>query len=316
MEILFTFLANEKYQNEFANDFPNETFSYYKNIEQAKEHLDKADVLVTYGEDLTAELIEQATNLKWIMVVSAGMEKMPFDAIEKKGLIVTNARGIHKIPMAEYTISMMLQTYRQAKTLIEQEKSEIWNRKVKMQELHGKTIAIIGVGAIGGEIARLAKAFNMKTLGVNRSGQEVNHVDEIYQLHEIDKILPRADFVVSVLPSTKETRHILTEHHFTIMKESAVFINIGRGNVVKEEILIEALKENKISHAVLDVFETEPLPSNHVFWSLENVTVTPHISGISQLYLPRSFEIFKANLQAYVTGNGKLINQIDVTRGY
>lgn len=316
MFILSTFLLKEEMQNELREMFPDETFSFYKGMENAKEHLGKSEILLTYGEDLTPELIEQAHQLKWIMVVSAGMEKMPFDAIDKRGILVTNARGIHKIPMAEYTISMMLQTYRQAKVLTEQEKSCVWNRKVNMQEIHGKTILIIGAGAIGGEIARLAKAFSMKTIGINRSGKAVEYVDKIVTLTKLDEVLPEADFVVNVLPSTKETTHILTENHFELMKETAVFINIGRGNVVSEQILIDALKQKKIAHAVLDVFETEPLPSDHIFWKLENVTVTPHLSGISKLYLPRAMEIFKENLKRYKQGETLFINQIDVKRGY
>lgn len=315
MFILCTFYAKEKLQDELQTTFPDETFSFHKNMESAREYLNKAEVLVTYGEDLTPELIEEAHQLKWIMVVSAGMEKMPFEAIHKKGILVTNARGIHKIPMAEHTISMMLQTYRNAKALIEQEKEGIWKRQ-RMQELHGQTIVIIGAGAVGGEIARLAKAFNMRTIGINRSGKEVDNVDEIYPLNQLAEVLPRADFIVSVLPSTKETTHVLTEEHFNVMKESAVFINIGRGSVIKEQILIDALLNHKIAHAVLDVFESEPLPSDHLFWNLENVTVTPHLSGISRLYLPRSMEIFKENLKVYKQGSMDFINQIDVIRGY
>lgn len=316
MFILGTFLAKDKYLNDLRMNFPDETFSFHKGIENAREYLGKAEVLVTYGEDLTPELIEEAHQLKWIMVMSAGMDKMPFEAIDEKGILVTNARGIHKTPMAEYTISMMLQTYRQAKALIEQEKNEIWNRRVKMQELHGKTIVVIGAGAIGGEIARLANAFSMKTIGVNRSGRLVDNFDKIVTITHLEDVLSEADFVVSVLPSTKETRHVLTEKHFDVMKETAVFINIGRGSVVSEQVLIDALTQHKIGHAVLDVFETEPLSSEHIFWKLENVTVTPHISGISRYYLPRAMEVFKENLTISKQDRTDYINQIDVKRGY
>nr|WP_311380680.1 NAD(P)-dependent oxidoreductase [Bacillus sp. ISL-78] len=120
--------------------------------------------------------------MKWIMVMSAGMELMPFNAIEERGIMVTNARGIHKIPMAEYTIGMLLQYEKKLKLLMKNEKEELWNRKIEVGELNGKTMLIMGVGAIGGEVARLGKAFGMKTIGMNRSGKPVESIDHLYVL--------------------------------------------------------------------------------------------------------------------------------------
>jgi phosphoglycerate dehydrogenase-like enzyme len=316
MNIVSTLLPTKEIENQLKIEFPNENFHFYKGMKNILHLLPEADVLITYGEDLTPELIQQANHLKWIMVMSAGMEKMPFKAIKNKGILVTNVRGIHKIPMGEYVISMMLQVSRQAKVLFNNEKNRIWDRKVRVNELHGKTIGILGVGAIGGEIARLAKAFHMRTLGVNRSGRDVEYVDKVYTTDQIDIVLRESDYIVSVLPSTPETKYLLKEEHFDLMKNTAVFINIGRGDVVKEEVLIQALKESKISHAVLDVFEQEPLPSDHIFWQMENVTVTPHLSGITKNYLPRAFEIFIHNLHIFKQGQGDYLNVVNLDRGY
>lgn len=316
MIIISSFKISDEKQDELRREFPQGDFRIYQDIHSAQESLSQAEILLTYGEDLTPEHIREAQSLKWIMVVSAGLEKMPFEAIRERGIMVTNAKGIHRIPMAEYTMSMILQTARNSKTIIENEKNHKWDRSVKMVELHGQTVLILGVGAIGGEIARLAKAFNMKTLGINTSGRPVDFVDEVYTMECLDEIIGKADIIVSVLPSTGDTKHLLKASHFDKMNSHAVFINIGRGDLVKEEVLLEALTQQKLAHAVLDVFETEPLPSDHPFWEMENVTVTPHFSSITKNYLPRAFEIFEHNLKVYLKGEQDFRNIIDPSRGY
>lgn len=317
MLVLSTIIPSEELMKKMNITFPHETFKFFRRMSVAQNELKDADILITYGEDLNPELIEVAKNLKWIMVMSAGLDQMPFTAIKEKGILVTNARGIHKIPMAEYTISMMLQIIKQNKRFIEQQSQHLWNRTgFQTGELHGKTIGIIGVGAIGGEIARLAKAFNMKVLGVNRSGKPHEYTDQMFQVSELEKFLPKPDFIVSVLPSTNETKHLLSEKHFDLMKKDAVFINIGRGDLVQDGVIIDAVKSNKISHVVLDVFEQEPLPSNHPFWGIEQITVTPHFSSKTDMYLPRSFDIFEKNFHILKQGGTEFINKIDLERGY
>lgn len=316
MFILSSAKIKQSVQEQLISANPEQAFLFCKNMDEAKEHLAKADILITLGEDLTPELVEMAANLKWINVISAGLDQMPFKILDDKGILVTNARGIHKIPMAEYTIAMMLQVSRSTKQLIANEQRGKWDRTVKMNEISGKTIGILGVGAIGGEIARLAKAFNMKVVGMNRSGNPVENVDEIYQADHVMGVLSQADFVVSVLPSTKATYHFLREEHFKTMKPSAIFINIGRGSTVNEDDLINALEQGYLHHAVLDVMDQEPLPENHPFWSMEKVTVTPHLSGISKQYQPRAIAIFQENLAKFLTNDDTYINKIDLKRGY
>lgn len=316
MKIVTSFNVNPKIQNELMEKFPNIAFSFHGAMNEAEAEIDSAEILVSYGSDLNEEIINKATNLKWLMVFSAGIEKLPFETLKQKGILVTNARGTSKTPMAEYTMGMILQVARKTKQLIENEKLEEWNRRLKMIEISGATITIIGTGSIGSEIARLAKAFGMKTVGVNRHGRRVEYFDEIYPVMEMEKALVQGDYIVSVLPSTPDTYHLLKEHHFKIMKKTCVFINIGRASLVDENVLIKALQTDEIAHAVLDVFETEPLPKGHPFWKMENVTITPHLSGVSRQYLLRCIEIFEHNLQQYISGENNFINVIDLDRGY
>ncbi|MGP4079769.1 D-2-hydroxyacid dehydrogenase [Pseudalkalibacillus sp. R45] len=303
-------------QDEMKETYPNIQFQFCQNIKEAEEYLPDADILLTYGEDLTPEIIQQAKQLKWINVMSAGLDKMPFEAIKEQGILVTNARGIHKIPMAEYTIGMMLQVIRKFPLIKENQKNKVWERKFQFGELYGQTLGVLGAGAIGSEIARLAKAFNMNTIGLNRSGRPVDHFDEMVTFGQLDALLRKADFVVSVLPKTDETHAFLKKVHFGTMQEHAVFINIGRGTTVDQQGLIQALQENQIAHAVLDVMEKEPLPEDNVLWELENVTITPHLSGITPLYQRRAFDQFEENLKVYRQGAGEYLNKIDLSRRY
>ncbi|MBH0231097.1 D-2-hydroxyacid dehydrogenase [Halobacillus yeomjeoni] len=306
----------EEIQNRLKDRFPETEFLFCHGIDEAEAHLPEAEVFVTYGEDLTPDRIEKAVQLKWIMVLSAGMDKMPFAEIDERGVVVTNVRGIHAKPMAEYALSMFLQVSRQAKTLIEQENQHQWNRRPTMNEISGNTMVFLGTGAIAQETARLAKAFHMKTIGFSKTGKDKPHFDETYTQDRLDEFLPYGDFVTAVLPSTVETKYILNIDHFKAMPDHAIFLNMGRGDLVSSEVLLEAVRHPHIHHAVLDVFEQEPLPEDHPFWDEERVTVTPHISGISPHYVPRGFEVFEENLELYLNGNGEMKNIIDLKRGY
>ncbi|QPC45799.1 D-2-hydroxyacid dehydrogenase [Mangrovibacillus cuniculi] len=316
MNILFTFEPNQDFQQHFQSTYQDLHWTFAKSIREAEKRLSDAEVIVTYGEDLRDQHIEQATNLKWIMVVSAGLEKMPFASIQKKNILVTNARGIHAIPMAEYTLGVMIHHAKQMKLLAQQEEEHLWNRRVPMQELYGQTAMIVGAGAIGTRIAHILKAFTMNVIGVNTSGTLPTPFDEAYSMEDMDQALPNADYIISILPSTPSTIDFWRKPHFKLMKSTAVFINIGRGDAVDDKVLLDTMNNNEIAHAYLDVFKHEPLPSEHAFWKQENITVTPHISSITKKYLPRSFEIFEQNLKLFIEGQEDFQNIIDVKRGY
>ncbi|XQY92493.1 D-2-hydroxyacid dehydrogenase [Metabacillus sp. HB246100] len=317
MIVLSTVRLATPLKEQLAEKFPDITFHHDYKMQDAEKLLPLADVILTYGEDLEEEHIHAATNLKWIMVASAGMDRMPFDALEERNILVTNSKGVHAIPMAEYCLSMMLQVSRQTKKLIENEQNHVWDRKVKMDELYGKTVYIIGAGAIGTATANLAKAFGMKVLGMNRDGRAVKGFDQMYKREEMLMPVEEVDFVISVLPSTEQTKGIIGKDFFQRMKKSAVFINIGRGNTVVEEELIASLEQGQLKHAVLDVFEEEPLNEQHAFWDMEQVTITPHLSGITDRYVPRVMEIFHKNLTCFIEKDEiKMDNKINLSKRY
>lgn len=162
----------------------------------------------------------------------------------------------------------------------------------------------------------MLQAFGVHTIGCNRSGNTADYMDDMISFSALLKELPSADIVISVLPSTPDTQHLLNSEHFKAMKGSALFMNFGRGDLVSTDVLINALNAGEIAHAVLDVYEEEPLPADHPFWQMSTVTVSPHVSSHSSRYLERSLEIFKPNLTKWLEGDTDLINKMDITRGY
>jgi phosphoglycerate dehydrogenase-like enzyme len=314
MKILFSFLPKSEQQANLLEEFPEVEFIFHKGLDE--NELKSADIFVTYGEDIELSHLETAKQLKWIMVASAGLEKMPLKEIAARDIVVTNVRGIHKIPMAESIIAHILSIKKCLPLVAENQKQKVWFRRVQSFELHGSTALIIGPGAIGGEVGRILQAFGVKTIGCNRSGYAAPYMDEMTSFERIADVLPLADIVISILPSTEETKGLLTYEHFQSMKPSAIFMNYGRGDVVKETDILQAMQKECIAYAVLDVFENEPLGQDHPFWEMDNVIISPHISSHSSQYLVRALEIFSKNLNLWSNENKELENIIVLEKGY
>lgn len=314
MRIYFTFEPRPDLREPLVTEFPQVDFIFETGL--SIEELQRADVLVTYGEDLNKENLNYATNLKWIFVASAGVEKMPAQAIMERNILVSNVRGIHKTPMAESMLAHILAIKRALPWMYEQQKKSEWSKKAKQSELRDSTALILGPGAIGSEVGRLLQAFGVTTIGCNRSGKEAAYMDNIVCFDQLIEALPKADIVISVLPKTDETTHLLKQEHFKAMKSNAIFMNFGRGNLVEEDTLIHAIQSGEIGYAVLDVFEQEPLAVDHPLWSLPNVIVSPHISSHSSRYVERSLHIFKPSLEKWLRGEKELENVMDLSRGY
>jgi phosphoglycerate dehydrogenase-like enzyme len=198
-------------------------------------------------------------------------------------------------------LAMMLFRAKGIGAWVEQQRKHEWMQHPG-SDLNGLTCGIIGTGAIGGEVARLAKACGMRTLGVRRSGRPARHVDEMLSSSRLSSLLKASDFVVVACPLTKETEGLIGERELRSMKATASLINIARGRIIDEGWLIRALNEGWIAGACLDVFETEPLPASSPLWDMPNVVVTPHNSAISPLNMERAMTIFIDNLGRFAAG--------------
>lgn len=280
------------------------------------------DTDIFAGFTLTPEQIAMAHKLKWIHVTAAGVTHLIRPDVKSSGVVVTNSRGIHAIPIAEHIIGMMVamahkfpDAFRyQAKRHWAQQ--EIWDGPPRPSELHGATLLLVGMGAIGRELARLAKALGMRILAVTRSGRgDASLAERIAPVAELDQLLPEADYVVVAAPDTPATRHMIGAKQFAAMKRSAFLLNVARGTLVDEHAMITALQERRIAGAALDVTTEEPLPPESPLWQLENVFITPHTSSATEGLWIRQTELLTANLERWFDGR-ELINRVDLEQGY
>jgi phosphoglycerate dehydrogenase-like enzyme len=286
-----------------------------KNIWQ--EHIHDAEIIAGWKKEIEKDCLASHSNLKWLQTWSAGVDSLPLETLESRNMTVTSANGVHAYPISETIYALMLSLTRKIHTYVRNQQERKWHHSGMKLEMHGKTVGIIGVGTIGKEAAKIAKAFGMKVLGVRHSGKHQEYVDEMYTTNQLDAVLPNCDYVVVTLPLTKETNRLFGSKQFQLMRSSSFFINIGRGEIVVEKDLIAALQEGQIAGAGLDVFEQEPLPVDSPLWEMENVIITPHTSGSTGHYNQRVVEnILIPNLKNYISGNQPSVNLVDYSKGY
>ncbi len=269
------------------------------------------------GGNVPATLGDVAPHLKWIQLTSAGADRLLNSGFIEGGVTVTTVSGLHATPIGEFIIGSMLMWAKGAPRSMRAQLKREWTRFAPT-ELYGKTVGIVGIGHIGAEAGRLAKAFGCRVIATRRSATQITsepYADEILPASQLDRLLGESDYVVLSMPLTPETRGMIAEPQLRAMKPSAMLINIARGPVVVEADLLRALREGWIAGAALDVFDQEPLPAEHPLWEMDNVILTPHISGGTEIYNKRATEIFAANLRRYFS-NHPLENTVDPARGY
>jgi glyoxylate/hydroxypyruvate reductase A len=271
-----------------------------------------AEADVAYAWQLPPALYGKAARLRWLQAMGAGVEWALVRELPGR-VTVTRAPGIFGPWMSEYVlgwcswVTQRMETYRAA------QREQRWIGTVLPGRLRGKTMTLVGVGDIGREIARVARAVGMHVIGVSRSGERVPAVERVYRPGHLPRALAAADFVVVVLPLTAKTRGLVGEAALAAMRPGAWLLNIGRGAVVDEAALLDALQNRRIAGAILDVFPTEPLPPGHPLWGLDNVVITPHVAGPSTA--EEIAPVFNDNLARYLRGR-PLQYVVDRARGY
>ena len=246
--------------------------------------------------------IRKFTNLKMIQLTSAGLDRVPVDYIQEKGIVLKNAGDTYAVPMAEWTIMRILEVYKNARFFHETEKQHQWIKQRNIRELCGKTACILGTGAVGKAIAQRLKIFGVRVTGVNRTGHLAEEFDTCKSIGEWMDVIPTSDIIIAALPHTKDTEKLIDAQWFEVMKKDAVFVNVARGQIVDEQALLEVVQSKKID-AVLDVFQTEPLGEEHPFWKLDNVWVSPHNSFVGEGNHGRLFRIVEKNIHKYTSDN-------------
>ncbi|KON85586.1 2-hydroxyacid dehydrogenase [Sporosarcina globispora] len=277
----------------------------------------EAEIIAGWKKEIKEMVLEGNSKLRWFQSWSAGVDSLPLAEMESQGIQITSANGVHANPISETILALMLGLTRKVHTYVKNQQAKVWHHSGMKLEIHNKTIGMIGAGAIGKETARIAKAFGMKVIGVRHSRKPEEYIDEMYTSRQLNDVLPQCDYVVVTLPLTKETRQLFGAEQFSLMKDSAFFINIGRGEIVKETELIAALQNGQIAGAGLDVFEKEPLSEDSPLWDLDNVIITPHTAGSTEYYTQRVIEdIFIPNLKKYINSGTPGINLVDYKKGY
>lgn len=238
-------------------------------------------------------------NLKMIQLTTAGLDTVPYDYIVDNNITLNNAEDTYSIPIAEWVMLNVLEIYKNNKFFRRNQRSKIWKKNLKLLELNGKNMIILGTGSIGKETAKRFKAFNTKIVGINRDGRSIDYFDETIKFEDIDKYIGDADILVSCLPKTKDTENMIDKNLMSKMKDGSVLINVSRGGIVNEEDLIYYLNRDKFRGVALDVFEKEPLKKNSSLWDFENVSISPHNSFASDNINERLYKVIYKNLKIY-----------------
>lgn len=273
------------------------------------------DVDIIFGLALPSDIIQRAPNLKWVHIAAAGVDRFLTEDVVASELLITNSSGMHATQVSELVFTMMLMLAKRANYLHENKLNKVYRKYMPML-LEGKTIGVIGIGSIGREVARLAKAFNMKVIATRIHPKiGCKYADEIFSAGDLNKVLGQSDFVIVSLPFTPENKGLIGENALRAMKPGAFLINIARGAIIDEAALIRALEEGWIAGAGLDVFETEPLPVDSRLWNIPNTVISPHIGGARDDYFEIATDLFCNNLRRYLSGM-RLKNIVHKRRGY
>jgi phosphoglycerate dehydrogenase-like enzyme len=309
------FPMKEEYINKIKTTLPTISLTVVSSKDITEEMLQKAEIIFGWPE---VELLKLAKNLKWLHLPSAGADGYTRYELycNKEEIQISNSSGVFGLPIAEHIFAMILSHNHNLQDYAYHKAEKKWHRINNAKDFYDSTIGIIGLGDIGTEVAKRAKAWGARVLAVKRTITDTpEYVDQLFSMEDIDEVLKQSDYIVLSLPNTAKTIGIISEQKLRIMKPNAFLVNIGRGVLIDQEALIKALQEGRIGGAGLDVTEPEPLSVDSPLWDLPNVIITPHASGTSPSNDQRRFNIFYQNLLRYMDSK-PLENTVDFTEGY
>lgn len=289
-------------------------------FEGLERELPDSDIFV--GFSLRSEQFAAARKLKWLHSTAAGVGQLMYPELRQSGIEVTNASGVHAIPMTEHILGTLVALARRFSDCFRYQQQarwaqqELWDSALRPRELHGQVVLFIGFGAIGRAVAKAAVPLGMRVWAVTRSGTGDGALAEkFFPSSKLHDALPQADFVILAAPETPETRAMMSAAEFARMRPTAYFLNVSRGALVDETALIAALEHRAIAGAALDVASQEPLPPESPLWKLDNAFITPHISAVSDQLWTRQTDLLLENLERWFSGR-ELANRVNLERGY
>ncbi len=282
-----------------------------KNEEEIDKYIGEADIIFS-GSTFPVNFLRKAKKLKWVQSMSAGVENFTSSGLIESNIILTKVKGVFGPIMSEYVIGHIFAITQNIKNIYENKRNKIWKPFV-VDSIRNATIGIMGLGSVGAYIAYRLHLLEVNVIAIDEQEKRLPYIDQEYLIDDLYDFLVKPDFLIITLPLTNKTRNLIGENEFNIMKKNIYIFNISRSGIVQTEALIKALKSKNISGAVLDVFDKEPLPKDHELWTLDNVTITPHISGPS---LPEDMvKVFLDNLVRFEK-NKKLKGIVDLKKEY
>ena len=309
MNLLILEQRAETYKKVLSPKFPEVVIHAAAQEAEVGKFIDETDILVTIR--ISDDLLKKASKLKWVHALTTGVDYIVNLPSLRKDVILTSTRGIHGPQVSEMAFLLMLALNRNFPQVVRNQDQGVWERWPG-KLLWKKKVGILGVGVIGEEIARKCKAFGMEVFGIDIIKRKLDCIDAFYGPEEIVKVARDVDYLVIVAPRTPETEKIVDSKVLSAMKPTAFLLNLGRGELVDEEALIGLLKSGKLAGAGLDTYWQEPLPKGHPFWGMKNVIVSPHVAGMSDIYVEQALTIFEENLRRFVKGEkGNLLNLVE-----
>jgi phosphoglycerate dehydrogenase-like enzyme len=280
-----------------------------------QQRIGEADVLVISGL-WRNDLLPQAPRLRFIQSIGAGTDQFSREALTQQGVRLASARGVNARAVSEHVMALILALARRLPEARDNQKKRVWRGMIgdltrREDELAGKTLIIVGLGQIGGRLAQLAKAFDMRVIGIRHDPHAgAGHADAVHGMSELEALLPQADFVALTCPLTAETEKLIDADALSRMKPSAYLVNAARGRVVDEPALVHALEKCQIQGAALDVTVEEPLPADSPLWAMDQVLITPHTAGETRRYEDNVLAIMQENLARLWRSETQLLNEV------
>lgn len=300
MRILLTgaFQYNEE-QLKTIEDLGAKVFFLQQEKDELPLQASEIDAIVCNGIFLYHKL-EDFSSLKYIQLTSAGFDRVPLDEIKKRNIIINNARGVYSIPMAEWALARILERYKHLTTFNGNQKQSVWVKDRNLREINGTSVAIVGAGNIGQEVAKRLSAFGTHITGYDVFLGDRQYFEDVHHVDALRSEIQKYDIVVLTAPLTDETKHMISGNILESMKKDAILVNIARGGLVDTSDLINVLRKRTDIYAALDVFEEEPLPNSSPLWQMDNVAVSPHNSFVSNGNNERMFSVIFNNLKQYL----------------
>lgn len=313
IKVLFTYNYGLENMNSIK-ELGYEVLVVKENEIENSDEVNDSEILVCY-DPFNRLNLSKMHNLKWIQLSSAGINQLPIDITQNKGIKVSNNRGGYSIPIGEWIVLKILEMLKKSSSLYRNQQLKKWKMDLSLLELCGKRVGFIGTGSIATEAAKRLQGFDVEILGVNTRGTDVEYFNKCFSTEKIDDMLKVCDIVVVTIPYTEKTHHMIDENRFNSMKDGVFIVNIARGSIIDEKALISNIVNGKIRAAALDVFEEEPLSQDNPLWKFDNVIITPHNSWVSEEMSNRRFQLIYENLRRYSLGE-ELINVVDLNKGY